>query len=212
MALTVDRGFGHTLSTGRMGLRNQEGSGRACTGIEGSAEDDFPSRSSSLYHVERETRDGSTWSDRSDGRFVDEDDPCFETPDDPRIPPGKERFKIGEVARIVGVKPYVLRYWEGEFPWVSPVKTDSGQRRYGREDVAALLKVRRLRHDEKLSIARTRLVVEQSHRTGRAVTLPGSVLGDAPENPRAGVDREFVRRHLAEIRRAAEQLLRAVEE
>src|SRR5262245_1310388 len=49
---------------------------------------------------------------------LDEGDDRFETSDDPRIPDGQSYFKIGEVAKIIGVKPYVLRYWEGEFPWV----------------------------------------------------------------------------------------------
>ena len=160
-------------------------------------------------------QDVPTWVDRPNGGPPTEGDPEFETLDDPRIPPGKDRFKIGEVAHIVGVKPYVLRYWESEFPWVAPEKTDSGQRRYGRDDVAALLKVRRLRHDEKLSIARTRLIVEQNRRTGLPEALPGSPGSppqEVPDHPLAGVDRAFVRRHLAEIRRAAEQLLKAVEE
>src|SRR5687767_8612394 len=45
----------------------------------------------------------------------DELDDRYETLDDPRIPDGQSYFKIGEVAKIIGVKPYVLRYWEGEF-------------------------------------------------------------------------------------------------
>ena len=188
-----------TLPVLGMGLGNQEApGGLAATVIPGPSNETFATR---LPVQEAE------------GDLAERlDDPRFETADDPRIPPSQTRFKIGEVARIVGVKPYVLRYWEGEFPWVVPEKTDSGQRRYGRQDVAALLMVRRLRHDEKLSIARTRLLLEESRRTGCSVRLPGSTPPSTAPDPLGGVDGAFVRRHLAEIRRAAERLLKAVEE
>ena len=54
--------------------------------------------------------------------------------------PDKLYFKIGEVARIVGVKPYVLRYWETEFSVIRPGKTQSKHRLYRRRDVASLIR------------------------------------------------------------------------
>ena len=53
--------------------------------------------------------------------------------------PDKLYFKIGEVAKLVGVKPYVLRYWETEFSVVRPGKTRSSHRLYRRRDVETLL-------------------------------------------------------------------------
>jgi DNA-binding transcriptional MerR regulator len=66
--------------------------------------------------------------------------------------PDKLYFKIGEVARLVGVKPYVLRYWETEFPFLRPGKTRSRHRLYRRKDVETLLEIRRLLHTERYTI------------------------------------------------------------
>lgn len=66
--------------------------------------------------------------------------------------PNKLYFRIGEVSEIVGVKAYVLRYWETEFPDVRPTKSKSGQRLYKRRDVELLLQVRDLLYDERYTI------------------------------------------------------------
>lgn len=61
-------------------------------------------------------------------------------------------FKIGEVARIVGVKPYVLRYWETEFAILKPGKTRSKHRLYRRRDVELLLRIKDLLHTRRFTI------------------------------------------------------------
>ena len=66
--------------------------------------------------------------------------------------PGKLYFKIGEVARLVGVKPYVLRYWESEFGALRPGKTRSRHRLYRRKDVETLLEIRHLLYAERYTI------------------------------------------------------------
>jgi DNA-binding transcriptional MerR regulator len=66
--------------------------------------------------------------------------------------PDKLYFRIGEVSDIVGVKPYVLRYWETEFSDVKPTKSKSGQRLYRKKDVELLLKVRELLYAERFTI------------------------------------------------------------
>ena len=66
--------------------------------------------------------------------------------------PDKLYFKIGEVAKLVGVKPYVLRYWETEFSIIRPGKTRSRHRLYRRRDVEALLEIKRLLHNERYTI------------------------------------------------------------
>lgn len=73
--------------------------------------------------------------------------------------PNKLYFRIGEVSDIVGVKPYVLRYWESEFPDIKPTKSKSGQRLYKRRDVEMLLRIKGLLYDERFTIngARKRL-------------------------------------------------------
>jgi len=66
--------------------------------------------------------------------------------------PDKLYFKIGEVADIVGVKPYVLRYWETEFPEIAPSKSKSKQRLYKRKEVEQILYIRELLYEEKFTI------------------------------------------------------------
>ena len=66
--------------------------------------------------------------------------------------PDRLYFKIGEVARLVGVKPYVLRYWETEFSVVRQGKTRSKHRLYRRKDVETLLEIRRLLYAERYTI------------------------------------------------------------
>lgn len=67
--------------------------------------------------------------------------------------PDKLYFRIGEVARIVGVEPHVLRYWETEFRSVRPEKSRKGQRVYSRRDVETLLRVRELLYDHRYTVA-----------------------------------------------------------
>ncbi|NNL84427.1 MAG: MerR family transcriptional regulator, partial [Myxococcales bacterium] len=68
----------------------------------------------------------------------------------------KRYFRIGEVSRIAGVKPYVLRYWESEFRWMAPAKSKSKQRLYRKKDIERILLIRRLLHEERYTIAGAR--------------------------------------------------------
>ncbi len=67
--------------------------------------------------------------------------------------PEKIYFKIGEVCDLVGVQAHVLRYWETEFPMLSPQKNRSGQRSYRRRDVEISLRIKELLYDELFTIA-----------------------------------------------------------
>jgi len=67
--------------------------------------------------------------------------------------PEKMFYKIRDVAKIVGVKAHVLRYWESEFSTLSPKKNRSGQRTYTRKDIDIALEIKRLLHEERFSIA-----------------------------------------------------------
>ena len=70
-------------------------------------------------------------------------------------------FKIGEVAEIVGVEPYVLRYWETEFRALRPQKSRSKQRVYRRKDVETVLKIKHLLYDRRFTIAGARQEFEK---------------------------------------------------
>lgn len=70
--------------------------------------------------------------------------------------PEKLYFKIGEVCDLVGVQAHVLRYWETEFPQLSPQKNRSGQRSYRRRDVEISLRIKELLYDDMFTIAGAR--------------------------------------------------------
>ncbi len=70
--------------------------------------------------------------------------------------PQKTYYRIGEVAKITGIKPYVLRYWETEFRPVSPPKSKSGQRTYRRREIEAVLLVKKLLYGQRFTIAGAR--------------------------------------------------------
>src|ERR1700716_324996 len=65
-------------------------------------------------------------------------------------------YRIGEVSRVTELKPFVLRYWESEFPMLEPVKSPTGHRMYRQEDVDLVLKIKRLLYDEGFTIAGAR--------------------------------------------------------
>ena len=117
---------------------------------------------------------------------------------DPQGIPDKPYFKIGEAARLCGVNPSVLRYWETEFRSLKPQKTRSQQRLYRKRDVELLLRIRHLLYEERFTIegARGRLR-ELGHDEGPRATRPPPV-----------IEREALRRlkqGLAEIVRLVEK-------
>lgn len=70
--------------------------------------------------------------------------------------PDKLYFKIGEVAELASVEAYVLRFWETEFPTLTPKKTESGHRLYRRKDVEMVMRIRELLYEKKFTIAGAR--------------------------------------------------------
>jgi len=74
--------------------------------------------------------------------------------------PNKLYFKIGEVSQLVGVEAYVLRYWESEFPGLSPRKSETGQRMFRRRDVELLLRIKHLLYDQKFTIEGARKALQ----------------------------------------------------
>ena len=73
--------------------------------------------------------------------------------------PNKSLFKLDEVSPLVGVKPYVLRFWENQFPEISPIRSSSGQMLYREEDVQVILKIKDLLFEKKLSVEQAKLVI-----------------------------------------------------
>ena len=84
-----------------------------------------------------------------------------------QIPDDKRYFRIGEASRIIGVEPYVLRYWESEFSQIRPERADSNQRTYQRQDLENLLSIKKLLYEERMTIegAKRRLKKEKDKKT-----------------------------------------------
>jgi len=131
---------------------------------------------------------------------------------DPVEIPDKVFFRIGEVARLTGVKSYVLRYWETEFRGLAPRKGKSGQRRYERKDVEFVLGLKDLLWDRKFTIAGAR--AELSRLGGRPQGPPVIEAGQQslpivpppppPEPPRPSAPDGL---RLAQLEKVRERLL-----
>ena len=88
--------------------------------------------------------------------------------------PDKLYFKIGEVSELLGVEPYVLRYWETEFPVLSPKKSGTGHRLYRRKDVELLLRIKQLLYEKRYTIEGARQALQKEgrapkQRAGRSI-------------------------------------------
>jgi len=84
--------------------------------------------------------------------------------------PHKLFYKIGEVCQYTDTQPYVLRFWETEFPNLAPEKNRSGQRVYRQEDIALIFRIKKLLYEEEYTIAGARKRLEQE----RLGTVDGS--------------------------------------
>ena len=110
--------------------------------------------------------------------------------------PDKLYFKIGEVSSLLGVEPYVLRYWETEFAVLSPKKSGTGHRLYRRKDVELLLRIRHLLYEERFTIEGARARLRELGDDEKAPPLP------APE-----IDRELAKK----IKQGLVDLIRIVD-
>jgi DNA-binding transcriptional MerR regulator len=109
--------------------------------------------------------------------------------------PDKLYFKIGEVSELLGVEPYVLRYWESEFPVLSPKKSGTGHRLYRRKDVELLLKIRNLLYESKFTIEGARQALQAESRASK------------PRSPKTMQGELFTADPLPEIRRELGEIL-----
>jgi DNA-binding transcriptional MerR regulator len=82
--------------------------------------------------------------------------------------PDKLYFRIGEVARLAGIKPYVLRFWETEFPALDPKKSGTGHRLYRRKEVQLVLEIKRLLYEKRYTIEGARKFLESRSKNGEA--------------------------------------------
>src|SRR5919112_4807186 len=91
--------------------------------------------------------------------------------------PVQEFFSIGEVCALTDLKPHVLRYWEGQFRFLSPAKNRSGNRVYARREVELVLLVKHLLYTEKYTIEGARQKVDEHRRAGALRGTARAALG-----------------------------------
>jgi DNA-binding transcriptional MerR regulator len=109
--------------------------------------------------------------------------------------PDKLYFKIGEVSELLGVEPYVLRYWESEFPILSPKKSGTGHRLYRRKDVELLLRIKHLLYEKRFTIEGARQTLQNESRAPK------------PKAPKRAQAELFGEDPLPEIRRELQEIL-----
>ncbi|MBR4742516.1 MAG: MerR family transcriptional regulator [Desulfovibrio sp.] len=72
-------------------------------------------------------------------------------------------YRIGEVAELLELKSYVLRFWESEFPQLAPMRTDKGQRLYSEDHIELLKKIKQLLHQQGMTIDGARRLLEEGN-------------------------------------------------
>jgi DNA-binding transcriptional MerR regulator len=130
-----------------------------------------------------------------------EDSPDPSKGSTPEIP-DKIYFRIGEVARLAGVPPYVLRYWETEFPEIAPKKFGTNHRQYRRKDVEMVLEIKRLLYDRRFTIEGAR-----KHLSSRKRGEPKPRVASTQKDLFTGAKNPA----LKEIRRELEEILRLLQ-
>ena len=116
--------------------------------------------------------------------------------------PDRLYFKIGDVARLLKVEPYVLRFWESQFPQLKPNKSGTGQRLYRKKDVEIAVEIKRLVYGEGYTLSGARQALGQGRRT--EPQPPVSKAAPPPAHPKKR-DKvaEVVGRARAELREIA---------
>ena len=113
--------------------------------------------------------------------------------------PDKLYYPIREVAEITGVEPYVLRFWEKEFPMIRPPKGSTGHRRYRRQDIEIILDIKRLLYDQGFTISGARSQLQKLAGRARASSGESRSESKAQTSEAAGVVLDRIRRGLNEI-------------
>ena len=113
--------------------------------------------------------------------------------------PDRLYFRIGDVAELIGVKPYVLRYWESEFPMISPEKSASGQRVYRRADVETVMLIKQLLYTERYSIEGARKRISELRKQGE-LKLAKKAAGSTPVGVNSAGLTVEIKNTLTEIR------------
>jgi DNA-binding transcriptional MerR regulator len=127
--------------------------------------------------------------------------------------PKKLYYKIREVCEIIGVEAHVLRYWETEFPALSPPKSKSGQRTYRPKDIELLLQIRKLLYEDGFTIAGARKRLSSRQSAGdvddfeKDRSLPPVAAEPAESNPKGKADQGPKSERLRKVQTERENIL-----
>lgn len=105
----------------------------------------------------------------------------------------KRSYKIGEVCKLLDIQPYVLRYWETEFPALHPQKSQSGQRAYSEAEIDVIRRIKRLLYDEGYTIAGAKKKLEGEPLAGESLAesplfAESDTAVDPPSEPPPALD------------------------
>ena len=111
--------------------------------------------------------------------------------------PDKLFYKIGEVSKITGVKPHVLRYWESEFKEIKPYKSRSLQRLYRKKDVELIFRIKKLLYEDLFTISGAKRKIKSSSDKAKQMDLP--------------FNEEAYKQVLAEIKKGLEEITQSLD-
>jgi DNA-binding transcriptional MerR regulator len=116
-------------------------------------------------------------------------------------------YKIGEVCKLADVQPYVLRYWETEFPALAPNKSGGGQRLYSQHEIDTILRIKQLLYQDGFTIAGAKKKLDEGTLSGAPAPSPAkedaAEGGGAPQKHLATL--KDVKRELRAILQMLEQ-------
>jgi DNA-binding transcriptional MerR regulator len=116
----------------------------------------------------------------------------------------KKLYKIGEVCKLADVQPYVLRYWETEFPSLAPNKSGGGQRMYTRGEIDVILRIKQLLYSEGFTIAGAKKKLEQETNEPPAAAAAPAPVASGAKAPKVNGN---VKKTLTKVRKELNAIL-----
>jgi len=126
--------------------------------------------------------------------------------------PDRVFFRIGDVSKILGLKTHVIRFWEGEFPFLAPEKGVSGHRVYRKSQIESLVLVKHLLHVERYSIEGAKKKITELRKSGKYKETLNRLMsaGAHPQNMAVG---SFVEKErIAALEAKVKELQRLIRE
>jgi DNA-binding transcriptional MerR regulator len=116
------------------------------------------------------------------------------TPETPPAIPVKSLYKAEEICAAVGIKPYILRFWESEFDQIAPIISSSGQKLYEPKDLDALRLIKQLLYEKKLTIPKAKMALHQALENEEDLNAPEAAAPSAA-NPEIALSSDELAEH-----------------